>query len=111
MRSRRVSSGTLAGWLPFLITSNAFDSTERGRDGRACREPAARQHEHKAPERRDGDRFAKEDGPSTTATAGFTNVINVARIGPTSAISAKKKTNATASVQPRRVIASCTEPT
>jgi hypothetical protein len=34
--------------------------------------------------------------PSTAATAGFTYVITVARTGPTSAISAKKQTNAIA---------------
>src|SRR5438046_528899 len=32
--------------------------------------------------------------PNTTATAGFTNVISVARVGPISAMSAKNTTNA-----------------
>ena len=32
--------------------------------------------------------------PKTTATAGFTNVISVARVGPISAMSAKNTTNA-----------------
>ena len=63
---------------------------------RAGREHRAGEHEREADRHAGGELLVEHHTPRTAATAGLTYVITVARTGPISAISLKKRMNASA---------------